>query len=97
MGGWVGSPSLVRIKFKKKIVPGRFLVTFGHMNTLQVQKPNENQSKAKSMFIAKLGPAKPVFYFIQALHLYLKPLTKLTISSVHCIFSSACNAVKLVC
>ena len=29
------SPSLIRIKFKKKIVPGRFLVTFGHLNILQ--------------------------------------------------------------
>ena len=29
------APSLIRIKNFKRIVPGRFLVTFGHMNTLQ--------------------------------------------------------------
>ena len=29
------SPSLIRLKIFKKIVPRRFLVTFGHRNTLQ--------------------------------------------------------------
>ena len=51
------APVLIRIKIFKKIVPGRFLVTFGHMNTLQ--KELNCFVVAKSPECAEIWVTKP--------------------------------------